>query len=203
MRPLVAASVAGTVASGFVFALDAGWQCRIFILDDDLFRVLFVPEAGLKEPRTWSIAPSGVDVPWQGRDGLGVSGFAGAAARFQDGPDDVTIATRSIRLRIRLSPFGLTWEDAAGVTFDDDRRTHAYEWSERKRLVRHYVTRATSDQYFGLGDKTGPLDKHGRRFRSVALDALASDARTSDPLYKHWPFLIQRDPGSGIAFGQF
>ena len=97
----------------------------------------------------------------------------------------------------------LEWRTADGTVFASDRPTHAYQWTARSGLVRHYVARSLSDQYFGLGDKTGPLDKHGRRLRTLALDALGYDARTSDPLYKHWPFLIQRSTSSGIAFGQF
>jgi alpha-glucosidase len=63
------------------------------------------------------------------------------------------------------------------------------------------MARNVTDQYFGLGDKTGALDKHGRRLRTLALDALGYDAETSDPLYKHWPFLIARSAESGIACG--
>jgi alpha-glucosidase len=203
MRPLVSATFAGSVPAGVLFALEAGWQCRVFLLGDGLFRVLLLPEGGLKEPRTWAIAPGGVDVPWEGRDRLDVSGFAAEPHRVEERGDEVIVSTASLVLRVRLRPFGLTWQDAAGATFAQDRQTDAYQWSERSGVVRHYVARELSDQYFGLGDKTGPLDKHGRRFRTVALDALGHDAETSDPLYKHWPFLIQRNAGTGVAFGQF
>ena len=41
------------------------------------------------------------------------------------------------------------------------------------------------DQHFGLGDKSGPLDRSGRRFRMRQMDALGYNAETGDPLYKH------------------
>ena len=50
------------------------------------------------------------------------------------------------------------------------------------------------------GRQDRPLDKHGRRLRTLALDALGYNAETSDPLYKHWPYLIARDAG-GTAYG--
>src|SRR5437879_1399317 len=64
------------------------------------------------------------------------------------------------------------------------------------------MARRPTDRYFGLGDKSGALDKHGRRLRTLALDALGYDAQTSDPLYKHWPYVIVRDR-SGVAYGLF
>jgi len=203
VRPLAFGQFAGSAPAGVVFALDASWQCRIFVLDEHLFRVLLVPGTGLKEPRSWMLAPCGTDVPWNGRDRLDVSGFPCPPHNVEIGEDEVVLSTPSARVRVRLNPFVLEWRTVDGTVFASDRPTHAYQWTRRSGLVRHYVARAASDQYFGLGDKTGPLDKHGRRLRTVALDALGYDARTSDPLYKHWPFLIQRSASSGIAFGQF
>jgi alpha-glucosidase len=59
------------------------------------------------------------------------------------------------------------------------------------------------DQYFGLGDKTGPLDKHGRRLRTLQLDALGYNGETSDPLYKHWPFFLGRRRDSALCYGVY
>src|SRR5260370_21038600 len=65
------------------------------------------------------------------------------------------------------------------------------------------MARTQSDRFFGLGDKTGPIDLHGRRLRTLAVDALGYDAEKSDPLYKHWPFMLGRDAESAIAYGLF
>jgi alpha-glucosidase len=65
------------------------------------------------------------------------------------------------------------------------------------------MARETERQYFGLGDKTGPLNLQGRRLRTLQMDALGYNGETSDPLYKHWPFYIGRDPHSGIAYGVY
>src|SRR3982750_4135034 len=167
MQALVHATYQGPIERGIAFALDDGWQCRVFVLDAHLMRILLVPPDGLREPRTWAVAPGDVDVPWEGRDRQDNEGFPEAAYRVAEAPDAITVSTSAITLRVRLRPFGLTWQDPAGRTFAQDRPTYAYQWSERSGVVRHYVERTSSDQYFGLGDKTGPLDKHGRRFRSV------------------------------------
>jgi alpha-glucosidase len=202
MRPLVNAIFAGRFSDFLRFDLESGWQCRIVVLADDLVRVLFLRNGTLKEPRTWTVAPRDTRVPWEGRDRLDLSGFARPEFAVAEGKGEITLTTAKLSLVVALRPFALRWA-AGGKVFAADRPTYSYQWSERNGIVRHYMTRTPGDRYFGLGDKTGPLDKHGRRFRTMALDALGYDAETSDPLYKHWPFMIGRDDASGIAFGLF
>ena len=202
VQALAEARFAGRTASGAVFDLDDGWQCRVYVLADDFARVLFVRNGTLKEPRTWMVAPDGRDVAWEGHDRLDVSRFGCPGFTLHDDEGFVAIDTGAMAARVRLQPFGIAWS-FRGVTFAADRASDPYSWHARSGVVRHAMTRSPGEQYFGLGDKTGPLDKHGRRFRTVALDALGYDGETSDPLYKHWPFLIVRDRAGGIAFGQF
>jgi alpha-glucosidase len=148
------------------------------------------------------IAPGGSDVPWEGRDRLDAGGFPRPEFAVAENESEITLTTAKLSLAVTLRPFGLRWA-ANGKVFAADRATYSYQWSERKSTLRHYMARALTDRYFGLGDKTGPLDKHGRRLRTLAVDALGYDAETSDPLYKHWPFMIGRDETSGTAYGLF
>jgi alpha-glucosidase len=199
MQPLLTASFAGRTAEGVRFTFEDGWECRVFVLANDLVRVLFVPPGGLREPRTWMIAPNGTDVLWEGRDRFDVSAFQRPAFELDASAHEVMIRTAALRITVRLDPFGLEWAMPRVKRFAADRPTQAYAWS-RGGEVRHYMARQPSDRYFGLGDKTGPLDKHGRRVHTLALDALGYNAETGDPLYKHWPYLIAREAG-GTAYG--
>jgi alpha-glucosidase len=200
MDALDRARFAGDVDGSLRFDLDAGWQCCVHVLAADIVRVLFLRNGTLSEPRTWMIAPNGVDVPWEGRDRLDTGGFARPGFTLEPRENAVALAAGALSVVVTLRPFALRWS-VDGTAFAADRPTSAYEWSERRAVVRHSMARVSTDRYFGLGDKTGPLDKRGRRLRTVALDALGYDAETSDPLYKHWPFLIGRDEASGIAYG--
>jgi len=202
VESLGAASFGTRHEDGASFAFASGWQCRLYMLGDGLARVMFTPPGGLREPKTWAIAAGGDDVPWQGRDRLDVRGFARPAFSIDTSDHEVALTTSALRVVARLRPFGLAWLLADGTPIAADRSTQPYQWSRASGIVRHYMARARGDRYFGLGDKTGPLDKHGRRFRTLALDALGYDARTSDPLYKHWPYLIVREAG-GIGYGLF
>ena len=87
MEPLSAGSFVGREADGAVFDLGNGWRCRIFVLADDLCRVLFSRHGRLKEPRSWTIAPAGVDVPWEGRDRLDTSVFPRPPFAVEEGRD--------------------------------------------------------------------------------------------------------------------
>jgi len=203
MEPLVAASLAGRTSEGARFALGNGWECRIFVLAEDLFRVLLVRPEGLREPRTWMVAPHGRDVPREGRDRLDVTAFERPVFDLEDREGKVVLGSGALRVGVRLRPFGLEWSTPRMPRFAGDRATDAYQWSAKSNAIRHYMTRLTGDRYFGLGDKTGPLDKHGRRLRTLALDALGYNAESSDPLYKHWPYVIVRDGASGVVYGLF
>ena len=62
--------------------------------------------------------------------------------------------------------------------------------------------RATStERHYGVGDKAGPLDHTGRRFKIDAVDPCGFDAELSDPLYKMIPFVIVDGPAG--AHGVF
>ncbi len=47
------------------------------------------------------------------------------------------------------------------------------------------------DHFYGFGEKTGHLDKKGRRLRMSPKDAIGHDPETGDPMYKHIPFYIR------------
>ncbi|MGL5137444.1 MAG: TIM-barrel domain-containing protein, partial [Beijerinckiaceae bacterium] len=82
-----------------------------------------------------------------------------------------------------------------------DRETGGFALVEHGRRVRHFQKRPESDMHFGLGDKSGPLDRTGRRFRVLQLDALGYDAEIGDPLYKHVPYMAVRS--GGVVGGMF
>jgi alpha-glucosidase len=87
----------------------------------------------------------------------------------------------------------LVWSNpSSGHALMEDRHTSAYLSEQRTGLVRHSVVRQAGEHYFGLGDKTGPLNLHGRRLRCLGQDSIGYDPQSGDPLYKHWPFVLTR-----------
>lgn len=54
------------------------------------------------------------------------------------------------------------------------------------------------DRFYGLGEKTGPVDRRGRRLKMFNRDALAYDGAISDPLYKSIPVLVKDSLPEGL-----
>jgi len=186
---------------------ETGAVAHVFVLEDDLIRLMVLPDGVLRHPRSWTIAPGADDVAGEGRDRFDVSGFScpGFALDAQD-PARLVIATDRLRLSIGLNGLRCSWKVRMGdawVAAVRDRPTQAYDFGWWDGTVRHYLARTPGEQYFGLGERSGGLDRAGRRLRLSNLDAMGYDAETADPLYKHIPFHITRRPDSGLCFGLF
>ena len=96
MRPLVSATFGGRFPDSVRFQFESGWQCRIYVLADDLIRVLFLRNGTLKEPRTWMVAPGGVDVPWEGRDRLDLSAFSRPEFAIAERKGEIALTTPTL-----------------------------------------------------------------------------------------------------------
>ncbi len=188
-------------------ASDTGAMAHIFVLEDDLVRLLVLPGGALEQPRSWTLAPGADDGPLEGRDRFDLSGFSCPAFTLdQAEAARLTVSTERVRLVIALENLSCRWFVRLGEIWVEamhDRPTQAYDFGWWGGTVRHYLARAAGEQYFGLGERSGGMDRAGRRLRLSNLDAMGYDAETSDPLYKHIPFYITRKPDSGLAFGLF
>ena len=205
MTPFRRATLQSADAHGVLLALDGGWQARVSLVAPGVGRVLMLPPNGLREPRTWSVIDGQARDAWQGADRLALFVEAPPIKLSRNG-ETFTLSDELLRVHVSLDPFGLTWEQRQGKHWQRccaDRPTFGYGNAERSGLCGHWQARDEHDQYFGLGDKTGPLNKAGRRFRTRQLDALGHNGETSDPLYKHWPFFIGRRADSGACYGVF
>ena len=189
------------------FASDTGALAHVFVLEEEMVRLLVLPDARLRHPRTWTVAAGAEEVPLEGRDRFDLSGFACPDFRLHESePGRVTVETARLRLEIGLTNLACRWSVRASGGWLEamkDRPTQAYDFGWWGGTVRHYLAREGGEQYFGLGERSGAMDRAGRRFRLQNIDAMGYDAQTSDPLYKHIPFYITRKPESGLAFGLF
>ena len=152
MKPLAKAAYAGRGTDHVRFDLDHGWQCRVYLLHEDLGRVVLLRHDALKEPRTWMVTADGVDVPWEGRDRLDVTALASTAFDVAVDAGGVRLSLGRLAADVALDPFGIAWSQD-GQRFAEDRRTYAYAFSERDGVLHHFAARDLTDQYFGLGDK--------------------------------------------------
>ena len=183
-----------------------GHHAHVFILEDDLIRVMLLPNGTLNFPQTWAIAPGQPDVPYEGRDRFDLAGFSLPTYRLEEHADEISIITAQIRLTIARTGFFCRWEIRHGeawITVAADRPTQAYNFAWWDDKVYHYLKREADEMYFGLGERAGDANRLGQRYRMCNVDPMGYSARTTDPLYKHIPFYLTWKKTPEVAFGLF
>ena len=153
---------------------------------------------------TFTVCPDG-EMPEAGRERLSLQGFETVRAEMAQNADAADFTAGELRLHVTRKNFELSWYQREALLFKD-REVLAYNLGgELGRGSAHYLSREPGEQIFGLGDKTGDVDKAGRSFRLGTADAMGFDARSSDPLYKHIPFYICRNSAGsyGIYYDSY
>lgn len=182
---------------------------RIYVLETDIVRVFITNGDQPKIDKTWLVAPGLEDIPFTGRERQDTSLFSLPAYKTEQDADQFYIETAKMRVAIRLDGFQITWyarDEQSGdfVQFAKDRATQAYNFDgSLGEGVYHYLERDRQEQYYGLGEKSGEMNRHGRRYRMHSLDPMGYDAETTDPLYKHIPYYLTYQPETKISFGIF
>jgi len=111
---------------------------------------------------------------------------------------EVTLSTNRFTLRLNRSTLALDVTDVTGHSILSDARIpirfddNGYELHKKLPEGQHI---------FGLGDKTGPVDRLGRSFVMWNTDAYGFDVAT-DPLYKSIPFYLAINQ-KGQSYGLF
>ncbi len=195
MKALSQGRYLGRDGEAALFDLGLGYTLSLRILEGDIGRVTLKPRDGYRLDRGWSIAPGGVEPPYEGRPRDSVEGFSCPRTLVKQDEGKVFLTAGHLRAEVTLSPFGIAWYRVGeDKPFLQDRTTQAYLVSPRTGALAHFMTRDYSERHYGLGDKAGPLDRTGRRFAIDAVDPCGFDAELSDPLYKMLPFFIVDGP---------
>ncbi|MFC7460548.1 TIM-barrel domain-containing protein [Hydrogenophaga defluvii] len=180
-----------------------GHTAHVFVLEDDIVRLMVLPGGHVHMPRTWAVAPGLTDLPPEGRDRFDLSGFALPRFELEQADGELSVCTRQVRLRIRLAGLHCSWDtrcdDGSWQTVLRDRATQAYNFGWWDQRVYHYVQREPGERYYGLGERAGEANRAGQRYRMCNLDPMGYSARHTDPLYKHIPFYITRSQGEACA----
>jgi alpha-glucosidase len=203
MKAVTSARLIGREGQMVRFAADLGTTLTITVLEPEIFRVTLLKPAGWRLDRTWSIAQGGLEPPFEGRPREDLSGFSRPDFSLEQRDGRVTIASTALIAEVTLAPLGIRWfEPGHEKPFAADRPTQAYFLSQQSGRLAHYMARDRAERHHGLGDKAGPLDRTGRRFKLDAVDPCGFDAETSDPLYKIIPFYVV-DRDGGPSYGLF
>ncbi len=154
-------------------------------------------------PKTWSVAWGDKEVPYGGRDRRQLEGFTLPPAPASQEGRVVRIGSKDFSACVHLDGAFIDWQ-SHGMSVLAERRTDAYGLGADGSLWHAHELRP-GVAFHGLGEASGPLDRRGRRFEMRNIDAMGYDAERTDPLYKHYPFLIHREGprAVGIFYDNF
>ncbi len=111
----------------------------------------------------------------------------------------VEISNARLTVRIDKATLSMTVSDKSGRVILADAPGSALSFENGGFRVRKAMPE--DEHYFGLGDKTGPLDRRGGAFTNWNSDTFGYGVAT-DPIYKSIPFVMGVDE-SGHSFGLF
>jgi alpha-glucosidase len=144
---------------------------QITALRDDVLRVRVVRSGELPEDASWAVLPE-VRI----KSTTVKPEIAAGSAGFRTSVLRVVVDRKTLRIKIL---------DLAGNVLNEDARPSQFEGGS----FRVYKTMPADEHYFGLGDKTGALDRRNQAFSLWNTDAYRFQEST-DPIYKSIPFFI-------------
>jgi alpha-glucosidase len=166
-------------------AHDDQLQMEVTALNQDVLRVRISPRDKAAEDTSW-VVPAALRArlltiqPTQ----------SGRATEFH---------TQHLNVRIESAPLRLTVSDSSGHLISADAPERPAEITGGTFTLRKLLPE--TEHYFGLGDKTGPLDRRGETFVNWNSDSYGFGEST-DPIYKSIPFFVGVG-GAGGSYGIF
>jgi alpha-glucosidase len=159
---------------------DGAARMEITALRDNVLRIRISQTEQLPEDASWAVLDS--------------ARHSTVSVTAENSDATVGFATRWLRVAVERNTGRMTIRDRDGNVLQQDARPVEFHGN----AFRFYKTMPLDEHYFGLGDKTGPLDRRDQAFTLWNTDAYGFQEST-DPIYKSIPYFMGFR--SGRAFG--
>lgn len=157
-------------------------KVRITAFRGGVIRVRVAPQGNFPKDNSWAVIEAPEPPP----------------TKIDESKTDVRITAASVSVIVQKSPLLITFADADGRVLLADEPALPMAW-DGSRI--HVWKRMPADEnYYGLGDKAGPMNRRNRAFTNWNTDAFGWGEST-DPLYKTIPFFLGLRKGT--AYGVF
>ena len=153
---------------------------KVSALRDDVLRVTLYRGGASPEDASWGVLP-------EARKSL-------VPVTFDSTGDHFGFRTKALIVEVDKSTLQLTIRDLYGNILQQDARPIRFDGD----AFRIYKTMPLNEHYFGLGDKTGPLDRRNEAFTLWNTDAYRFQEFT-DPLYKSIPYFMTFRAGRAVG----
>ena len=156
---------------------------KVIALRDDVLRISVVRGGSWLEDASWAVLPG--------------ARHSSVAVKIETTGDHFGFKTPALIVEVDKQTLETTVRDDAGRIIQQDARPIRFDGDS----FRVYKTMPLNEHYFGLGDKTGPLDRRNEAFTMWNTDAYRFQEST-DPLYKSIPYFMTFREGhaAGVLF---
>jgi alpha-glucosidase len=153
---------------------------QITALRDDVLRVRIWRGNIPPEDGSWAVLPGARQ--------------SAVPATMESDQDHFGFRTHDLTVQVDKRSLQLTVRDQAGHILQQDARPLRFDGD----AFRIYKTMPLDEHYFGLGDKTGPLDRRNEAFTLWNTDAYRFQEST-DPIYKSIPYFMTYCAGRAMG----
>jgi len=160
-------------------------KVRVTQFYNGVIRVRVAPRGRFPKDFSWALAETPLN-------------YISGPVQIQDEKNEVTIIAGSVHVSIAKSPLLITFSDASGNVLLADEPSLPMAWDGPR--VHVWKQMPPDENYYGLGDKAGPMNRRNRAFTNWNTDEFGWQ-ESSDPLYKTIPFFIGLR--KGVAYGVF
>jgi alpha-glucosidase len=155
-------------------------RLRVVALRDDVLRVTCARGNSFPEDASWAVLPT----PRQ----------SSVPVSIDSNNDYFGFRTHALIVHVDKKTLELKVLDPAGNVLEQDARPIRFDGD----AFRIYKTMPLDEHYFGLGDKTGPLDRRNEAFTLWNTDAYRFQEST-DPIYKSIPYFMAYRAGRAMG----
>jgi alpha-glucosidase len=159
-----------------------GTKVRVTVFREGVLRVRVAPNGAFPKDFSWAVIETS-EAP---------------ALTVDENQKEVRITAGNTVAIVQKSPLLINFSDTAGNVLLADEPSLPMAWNGQR--VRAWKKMPLEENYYGLGDKAGPMNRRNRAFTNWNTDAFGWQEST-DPLYKTIPFFIGLR--KGMAYGLF
>jgi alpha-glucosidase len=158
-------------------------RLRIVALREDVLRITVAHGSALPEDASWAVLPA--------------SRHSSVPVAIKASSSHFGFHTHALVVEVDKKTLQITVRDSSGKVLQEDARPVSFQGD----AFRVYKAMPLDEHYFGLGDKTGPIDRRNEAFTLWNTDAYRFQEST-DPLYKSIPYFMTFRTGvaTGILF---
>jgi len=159
-------------------------RLRVVALSGNVVRLRYATQSSFRPDESFAVLPGAFPDK--------------AKVQIRDSADAATLDTGTIQVHISKSPLRVVFLGSDGQVIAEDHPTRPVSFNVSEFRV--WKSIPIDEHYFGLGDKTGPLDHRDLAFTMWNMDMFGWQEST-DPLYKDLPFFL--GVRNGATYGIF